>query len=237
MTFAARALDFYRRLKLTARLPAGIAQLNPYAEPATMALVEKFLFAFFNDERPRTLVLGINPGRFGGGTTGIAFTDPVALEASCGIANDLLKRRELSSEFVYRVIAACGGPRQFFGGVYLSALCPFGFTRAGNNFNFYDDPALLKAVRPFIVETLQAQIDFGARRDLAIILGTGKNKRVIDELNAEHGFFARIEALEHPRFIMQYRRRQLDAYVARYREAFSAALAVEHGSQDGRTRS
>jgi hypothetical protein len=228
MTFASRALHFYRSLKLTARLPAGVALLNPYADAATMALVEKFLFAFFDDERPRTLVLGINPGRFGGGSTGIGFTDPVALEEACGIENDLSKRRELSSEFVYRFVAQWGGPRKLFGAFYLSALCPFGFTRAGNNFNFYDDPALLTAVRPFIVETLWAQIAFGARREMALVLGTGKNKRVIDELNAEHGFFERIEALEHPRFIMQYRRRQLDAYVERYQKTFSEALAARH---------
>ena len=147
MTFAARALAFYKQLELTACLPAGVALLNPYADAATMALVEKFLFTFFDDEKQRTLVLGINPGRFGGGSTGIGFTDPVALEEACGIENDLAKRRELSSEFVYRFVARWGGPRKFFGAFYLSALCPFGFTRAGNNFNFYDDPALLTAVR------------------------------------------------------------------------------------------
>ena len=224
MTFAARAFDFYRQLKLTRRLPAGVALLNPYADAATMALVEKFLFKFFDDERPRTLVLGINPGRFGGGSTGIGFTDPVALEDACDIANDLPKRRELSSEFVYRVIDRWGGPQQFFGAFYLTALCPFGFTRAGNNFNFYDDSALLSAMRPFIIETLGAQIALGARRDVAVILGAGKNKRIIDELNEEHGFFERVEALDHPRFVMQYRRKQVDAYVARYREAFAGAL-------------
>jgi hypothetical protein len=224
MTFASRALEFYKQLKLTARLPNGVALLNPYADAATMALVEKFLFRFFDDERPRTLVLGINPGRFGGGSTGIGFTDPVALQDACGIENDLPKRRELSSEFVYRFVDRWGGPRQFFGAFYLTALCPFGFTRAGNNFNFYDDPALLGAMRPFIVETLRAQIALGGRRDVALILGAGKNKRVIDEMNQEHGFFERVEALDHPRFIMQYRRKQMDAYVERYREAFVAAL-------------
>jgi Domain of unknown function (DUF4918) len=232
MTFAARALEFYERLKLTARLPAGVALLNPYADAATMALVERFLFKFFDDERPRTLVLGINPGRFGGGSTGIGFTDPVALQDACGIDNDLPKRRELSSEFVYRFVDRWGGPQQFFGAFYLTALCPFGFTRAGNNFNFYDDAALLSAVRPFIVETLRAQIALGARRDVALILGAGKNKRVIDELNEEHGFFERVEALDHPRFIMQYRRKQVDAYVERYRLAFAAACRSIDGQLD-----
>jgi hypothetical protein len=224
MTFASRALEFYKRLEFTARLPDGVALLNPYTDAATMALVEKFLFKFFDDERPRTLVLGINPGRFGGGSTGIGFTDPVALEDACGIGNDLPKRRELSSEFVYRVIDRWGGPQQFFGAFYLTALCPFGFTRAGNNFNFYDDAALLRALRPFIVETLRVQLALGARRDVALILGAGKNKRVIDELNEEHHFFERVEALDHPRFIMQYRRKQVDAYVERYRQAFAGAL-------------
>ena len=59
----------------------------------------------------RVAVLGINPGRLGGGRTGIAFTDPGALTAYCGIAHELPRRApELSTQFVYEVITELGGP-------------------------------------------------------------------------------------------------------------------------------
>lgn len=41
-----------------------------------------------------TNILGINPGRFGAGTTGIAFIDPIRLENECGINNSFPKKVE-----------------------------------------------------------------------------------------------------------------------------------------------
>ncbi len=41
----------------------------------------------------RYLILGINPGRFGGGITGIPFTDPIRLQNICGIENDFQKNK------------------------------------------------------------------------------------------------------------------------------------------------
>ena len=62
--------------------------------------------------------LGINPGRFGGGLTGISFTDPVALKKYCGIDNQLRNKEELSSKFVYEVINHFGGVNKFFSKVF-----------------------------------------------------------------------------------------------------------------------
>ena len=80
-------------------------------------------------------------------------------------------------------------------------------------------------LKPFIVRTLEDQLALGARRDAAILLGKGRNQRVFEELNQEHGFFKRLYALEHPRFIMQYRRKHLREYLAKYHEVFSEALS------------
>jgi len=38
-------------------------------------LIREFYTKFYSDCKPRQLVLGINPGRFGAGATGIPFTD------------------------------------------------------------------------------------------------------------------------------------------------------------------
>ena len=82
--------------------------MNPYRDPRVRSYVTSFFRSFYSDTEPRTFVFGINPGRFGGGRTGVMFTDPVALEISCGIANDLEKRRESHSEFFCAAHTATG---------------------------------------------------------------------------------------------------------------------------------
>ncbi len=221
-TFAKRAFRFYKGLTAP-RAPRGVVVMNPYTDVRVRGQVQQFLDKYFDDNRSRTLVLGINPGRFGAGITGVTFTDPIALAERCGIANDLPRVPELSSVFVYQFIERFGGPRKFYRRFFLTAVCPLGFTRNGINLNYYDDPALARRLSPFIVDSIQRQIALGARTDRAIVLGVGKNLRFLQELNAAHGFFLELVALEHPRWVMQYRRRQLDRYLAKYEEVFAPA--------------
>ena len=56
--------------------------------------------------------------------------------------------------------------------------------------------------------------------DTCFCLGTGKNEKFLIALNAKHNFFGRIIAVEHPRFIMQYRSKRMHEYIAKYLEAF-----------------
>jgi hypothetical protein len=223
-TFAAHAMRFHRVLGLETKLPRGVTVMNPFREGQALALSDAYLREYYSDARARVLVFGINPGRFGAGLTGVAFTDPVALQDFCGIKNDLPRKRETSSEFIYKMIEAYGGVREFMGRFYLGATCPLGFLKDGVNYNFYDDPRLQRAVTPFIVESVRAQIGFGCRRDVAIVLGTGKLKTFWEKLNEEHGFFARMEYLEHPRFIMQYKRKRIEEYVDKYVDELTAAI-------------
>src|SRR5262245_48830323 len=197
--------------------------MNPYRDPRVRGYVEKFFRTFYSDTELRTFVFGINPGRFGAGRTGVMFTDPVALERFCGIPNNLEKRREMSSEFIYDFIAECGGVRDFYGRYFLTAACPLGFVRGGLNFNYYDDPRLLARLKPFIVRTMKQQLEFGARRDTAIVLGLSDNYRFLSALNDEHRFFDQLIALDHPRPIMQYRRKRVAEYRRKYVEAFRGA--------------
>src|SRR5688500_19862347 len=105
--------------------------MKPYTDPRIQSYLRTFLEKYFSDNRERTLILGINPGRFGAGITGVTFTDPVALADECGIPNDLARKRELSSRFIYAAINHLGGPEVFFQRCLLSAVCPLGFTRRG----------------------------------------------------------------------------------------------------------
>lgn len=227
-TFGNRLYDFYTALRLETPLPSGIQAMNPYLNSATQACVRAFCDKYFADNNERVSVWGINPGRFGGGLTGLSFTDPVILREVCGIANPLGTKRELSAEYVWSVIAEMGGAERFFGDFFLTALCPLGFVlqkeKGEVNYNFYDDSALFQAVKPFMVNTMQQQIVMGLRRDVAVCFGTGKLQRAFEAINAEYGFFDRILPLEHPRFIMQYRRKEIAQYRQKYRDILGLAL-------------
>jgi hypothetical protein len=223
-TFGSRVLRFYAGLTRP-RVPAGIRVMNPYAHARVRGYVRAFGEQYLADNNQRVLVLGINPGRFGSGITGITFTDPVALADECGIVNDLPRRRELSSIFIYAFIDAHGGAREFYRRFFLTAVSPLGFLKGGEggelNYNYYDMPALRRAVTPFIVKSIGQQITIGGRRDHAIVLGAGSNMEFVQRLNEEHRFFGELHALEHPRWIMQYRRRRMDSYLAKYAEVFA----------------
>ena len=222
-TFGEQAVSFFDLLQKPKKLPSDIETVYPYGEYDVKQVINDFYKTFFSDHRKRIFVLGINPGRFGSGMTGIPFTDPVALENQCNISNPFNKKSEPSSEFVYKFIDSYGGPKKFYADFFLSAVSPLGFVRDGKNYNYYDDPALYKILQPFIIKTLKDQISFGAK-PTAILFGAGKNKKFFTELNSKYHFFDTILVLEHPRYIMQYKRKHVDVYLKKYADVFSQAL-------------
>jgi hypothetical protein len=216
-SFAEQVISFTRALRTPdLPLPAGFEWLFPYDNPATLAALTAFYEKYFSDGRARTFLFGINPGRFGAGVTGVPFTDPIRLAAECGIENDFARKPELSSVFVWEFIRAYGGATAFFRDFYITSLSPLGFVKDGKNINYYDDRALQRAAEPYIVWNIRTQLEFGARREAAVCLGEGQNYAMFRKINAAHGFFREIVPLPHPRFIMQYRRRQLGQFVERY---------------------
>ena len=212
-------LNFYRNLKPDFDLPEGVEIMNPFADKDSSKLATLFYNKFYGDHHPRKFIFGINPGRFGGGVTGVPFTDPVRLQDECGIANDLPKKAELSSIFIYDVIKLYGGAAAFYKDFFITALSPLGFTKNGLNLNYYDEKALLKASEPYIVETIRTQQkEILSKSDTCYCLGEGTNFRIFQKLNQQHGFFKEIIPLPHPRWVMQYRRKQIPHYAALYVE-------------------
>ena len=57
---------------------------------------------------------------------------------------------------------------------------------------------------------------FGASKKVAICLGTGKLLTFLRSLNKTHNFFKEIIHVEHPRYIVQYKRAEIDEYHPRY---------------------
>lgn len=216
MTFGEQVISFYKKLKIETALPEGVSVLHPYKSKQTLDLTVKFYNKYYGDENERVIILGINPGRFGGGLTGVPFTDPIKLETICGIPNELDKKAELSAEFIHTMIAAYGGVDKFFGRFYINSVCPLGFVQNGKNLNYYDIRDLQDAVGPFILKSLKQQLKFGVRRDIAYCLGEGENYKYLIRLNEQHQFFQEIIPLAHPRFIMQYKRKYIEQYVQDY---------------------
>ena len=87
MTFAQKVVSFYSLLEFTGTLPEGIAIMNPFREnPKIIPVITQFYSKFYSDNNSRHLILGINPGRFGAGVTGIPFTDTKRLSENCGLS-------------------------------------------------------------------------------------------------------------------------------------------------------
>jgi len=214
-TFAERAFKYFSRLSPPDNLPGEITILNPYKKPEVKNAVQKFFNKYFDDNKKRIFVFGINPGRFGGGLTGISFTDPVALRNDCEIENDLGDRKELSSKFIYKMISEYGGVRKFYSDIFITAIYPLAIIRDGKNFNYYDTPSLVSLLKPQIKKSVKEQFGFGARIDFAVSLGK-KNAKYLKEINDELHLFNEIKVLDHPRYIMQYKLKKIDYYLDEY---------------------
>lgn len=225
--FSEKIIAFNRSVGYSGSLPPGIRILNPFrSDPKVLEISEAFYRKFYGDTGIRKLILGINPGRLGAGATGIPFTDSKRLEDPCGLDNKGLQTHEPSSVFVYEVIAALGGPETFYRHYYINSVCPLGFVRKndrGNwvNCNYYDFPELFSAVKPFILENLRKQAGFGVDVSVCYVLGK-KNARFLETLNQEAGLFGRIVPLDHPRYIVQYKSREMPQYIAEYTAALTA---------------
>jgi hypothetical protein len=222
VTFGKRVLDFYKGLTFSNEdIPGDIEVMEPMKDPQIQYLNELFYSKYYNDNKERVFLIGINPGRFGGGVTGIPFTDPVNLQEILEIDNPLQKRHELSSKFMYQVVEAMGGPEIFFGKIYLTAISPLGFVMNGKNINYYDNQELSRKFEEQFALWLKEQIGFGASSDVAFSLGRGKNYKFLMGLNEKYNLFKSILALPHPRWVMQYRYSKRKHFVDLYLEQLS----------------
>jgi len=241
-TFADRIIEFNENLDFPGALPEGISLLNPFRQNRDILPVSSaFYRKYYSDSLSRHLILGINPGRFGAGVTGIPFTDPKRLIEKCGIPFLGELKHEPSSVFIYEMIEAFGGAEAFYRKLYINSVCPLGFTATGKNgsevnCNYYDFIEKLPGadkkvtnqsanrntnpVYDFIVENMKKQLAMGVETDVCFCFGTGKNEKFLARLNDDHGFFGKIVALEHPRFIMQYKARLKHFYIDKYISAF-----------------
>jgi hypothetical protein len=215
-TWADHLHELYGNLKPPKKLPNDIEWLYPQKDVVVMDIFEAFLHKYYDDDRPRRIFLGINPGRFGAGVTGVNFTAPRQLKEYCGIHHEFKNQSELSAEFIYDMITAYGGVEKFYSDFFIGSVCPLGFIKHGKNINYYDDKELLKTVEPFIIRSLKQLLDFNVDRKVCYAIGGEKNFKYLVSLNERFKWFEKIIPLAHPRFIMQYRRKQKQQFIQQY---------------------
>ena len=216
MNFSGNILNFLFNLTLPFNIPEGVEVLDAHTREDVRNACTSFYNKYYNDNSTRHLLIGINPGRFGGGVNGIPFTDPIRLEKICGIPNDFGKKQELSSVFIYEMIEAFGGAAAFYKRFYISAVSPLGFIKHGKNLNYYDDKTLFMRIEPFVIDCMNKQIAFGLATDVCFCIGEGENLKYLQKLNSAHKWFGKIESVTHPRFIMQYKLKRKQEYIDDY---------------------
>ncbi len=218
MTFAEKAIAFYRHLDPKIKLKNGVDWIMAFDQKDTMDCFSTFMNKYYDDHEKRVFLFGINPGRFGAGVTGVSFTDPIQLEEKLGIVNPFEKKHELSAIFIHEVIDALGGPDQFFSKFFITSVNPLGLLKENKNYNYYDDPETQKLVEPFILSCMDQQLKYGYYKQKAFSIGQGKNYKYLKQLNSNYGWFDEIIPLPHPRWVLQYRRKYKENYIAEYIE-------------------
>lgn len=220
MTIADQIINFNKNLKYKGNLPKGFHVLNPYLDnPETIQVMEEFYHKYYNDTKPRKFLIGINPSRHGAGVTGVPFTDTKRLQSECHISMKSAHTHELSSVYIYDMINEYGGVKEFYNDVYINSPFPLAITKETKNgfinANYYDDKQLFENVKPFMIESLKQQINFNIDCSHVFVLGK-KNAEFIKKINKETNFFDKITALEHPRYIQQYKSKEKDLFIDKY---------------------
>jgi hypothetical protein len=211
MSIAERIIAFNKSLSPPSGLPKEVGVLNPYKDEQALSVSSIFCNKFYTDENQRIALFGINPGRFGGGITGIPFTDPVKLAEKLHIEHSFAHRSELSSNFMYEMIEAYGGVRSFYGSFYFTALSPLGYVKDNKNLNYYDIPNWKSIFEAYAHQQILKQLEFPLNTKFAVCIGQGQNLKFLEYLNQKHHYFEEIKVVPHPRWIMQYRlKRKLD---------------------------
>lgn len=216
MSWARDIFNFYNKILPPSILPAEIEWLYPQQHNVVKSVLKSFLSKYYNDTSPRKLLLGINPGRFGAGVTGVNFTAPLQLKQNCNIDHSFKMQSELSAEFIYEMIEAYGGPSKFYSKYFISSVCPLGLIKKGKNINYYDDKELQTLLQPFIIKQLNKLLQLPFDKTICYSIGGEKNFKYILKLNDQHQWFENVIPLPHPRFIMQYKRKQKQQFIQDY---------------------
>jgi hypothetical protein len=220
-TIASAIIAFNKALQYKKALPKPYKVLNPYYDNAeTLKVMQAFYNKYYKDRQQRAFIMGINPGRHGAGITGIPFTDTKRLAHACDIHMKSTHTHEISSVFIYDMIAAYGGVEKFYKKYFINSPLPLALIKSTNNgqwvnANYYDDIQIFERLKPFMIQCLTTFIQMGLDNSVVYVLGK-KNAQFIQKLNQEAHLFEQMIVLDHPRYIQQYKSKEREAYIQQY---------------------
>lgn len=235
-SFADKVIESNALLNFSEELPEGFQVLNPYSDNReTVLVMQKFYRKYYNDSDPRKLILGINPSRHGAAVTGVPFTDTKRLESVCGIKMNTAHTHEISSLFMYDMIAEYGGASIFYKDFYINSPFPLAIIQKSKtgklvNANYYDDPRLFEMLQPFMIDSLKKHISLGIDTSEVFVLGL-KNARFIQKINLKANLFTKLTVLEHPRYIQQYKSKDKQFYLDKFVVTLANSLLDENSGK------
>lgn len=176
------------------------------------AIIE-FERLYIEPNKPKIVLCGINPGRYGAGKTGIPFIDFNSLSEM--LPNVNRKDAEPSAQFFFSVVKKFG-IIDFYRSFYVTNISRYGFSRISKqkNVNYYDNTIPtevtlclidkfireMSVINPNVIIPLSTCVDYELKKQK----GTGR-------ITAEIG-----TRLSHPSWISTYRRKELEAWVDKY---------------------
>ncbi len=221
-----KIIAFKKSLPTKMNLTDAVEVMNPYGEgSAGLKATTAFYKKYFNDNNTRQIIFNNSPSRLGAGHTGIELTDTKNLEAYCSITFDGSSTYEISSVFFYHMIEEYGDVAKFYDHFYVGAISPICLTQMSAHHNvvnavYYETPQLEKELTPYIEQWIPAQLEFNIDTEVAYILGASKNLDFITKLNDKHHWFKKLVSLEHPRYIQEYKQKELQTYIDKYLAVF-----------------
>jgi len=124
---------------------------------------------FYKGGFPKTVLCGINPGRLGGGKTGVPFVDFTSLSQMLDDVNQ--NDSERSARFFFDVIQAFGAER-FYQNFYVTNISWVGYSNNNKNVNYYQLPA---AAQQFVLDMFQWEMQQVAPQTIISLSGAVKD--------------------------------------------------------------
>jgi len=160
-------------------------------------VISEFYRLYIESNKPKIVICGINPGRFGAGKTGIPFLDFYSLSKIFPNMNGIPKEKpEKSANFIFSIIEQFG-INNFFKQFYLTNISCIGFynKKTKQNVNYY---ALPLKIQLFLFENFSKEINY-IEPKIIIPLGKEVEKNLINDLKHEQIINTEIgTCLPHP---------------------------------------
>jgi hypothetical protein len=122
--------------------------------------IKQFNEKYYAEGYPETVLCGINPGKNGAGKTGVPFLDFSSLSKLMEGVDRVDTER--SAQFFYNIVEEFGAAK-FYRSFYVTNISWVGFTKDGNNKNYYE---LSDPVKDFIYDAFIYEMNIVAPKTI-----------------------------------------------------------------------